>query len=249
MCILDRKAGCSNILLFCLTKVVHIGQYIPLASQGLQCPSSSEEWHKLLVFILDQGSPKLTKQWQERWQSSTYSMYSIWEPLMGCTLKLNSHCRIPWITSTGEAATHLNVKPCGNYKYCFMDAAVKLPVSVHNSRIFENSTLNEKLRNGKYPHAWRIVDNEEPVPVFLLCDRLMLYMIKEYANGGSSRQEQYFGLNLCSVRNHIKCWLIEGQISGTKKSEGESSWAIAQPLEIINNLYPACFNPLLFLNW
>ena len=29
--------------------------------------------------------------------------------------------------------------------------------------------------------------------------------MKEYANGGSNRQEQYFGLNPCSARNVIEC--------------------------------------------
>jgi hypothetical protein len=29
--------------------------------------------------------------------------------------------------------------------------------------------------------------------------------MKEYANGGATRQEQYFGLNLCSARNVIEC--------------------------------------------
>ena len=41
------------------------------------------------------------------------------------------------------------------------------------------------------------MDNEEPIPAFVLGDSaysLMQYMKKEYANGGSSRQKQYFGL-------------------------------------------------------
>ena len=33
----------------------------------------------------------------------------------------------------------------------------------------------------------------------------MPYLMKEYANGGSNHQEQYFGLNLCSARNVIEC--------------------------------------------
>ena len=33
----------------------------------------------------------------------------------------------------------------------------------------------------------------------------MPYVMKEYANGDSSRHEQYFGLNLGSARNVIEC--------------------------------------------
>ena len=29
--------------------------------------------------------------------------------------------------------------------------------------------------------------------------------MKEYVNGGATRQEQYFGLNMCSTRNVIEC--------------------------------------------
>lgn len=33
----------------------------------------------------------------------------------------------------------------------------------------------------------------------------MPYLMKEYPSGSSNRQEQYFGLNLCSARNVIEC--------------------------------------------
>ena len=44
--------------------------------------------------------------------------------------------------------------------------------------------------------------------MFLLGDPaypLMPYLMKEYAGGGSTVQEQYFGYRLCSARNVIEC--------------------------------------------
>ena len=103
----------------------------------------------------------------------------------------------------------LNVQACCDYKYRFIDVVVKWPGSVHGTRMFYNSKLNNLLRTRKIPACPRtIIDSEYPIPVFLLGDPaypFMPYLMKEFANGGSTRQEQYFGYRLCSATNVIEC--------------------------------------------
>jgi hypothetical protein len=48
---------------------------------------------------------------------------------------------------------------------------IKWPGSVHDARLFANSSLNQKLRDGTIPSCPRVVvENEDPVPICILGD-------------------------------------------------------------------------------
>ena len=77
----------------------------------------------------------------------------------------------------------LNVQACCDSKYRFMDVVVKLPGSIHDTQFFSNSKLNSLLRNERTPTCrWLILEDEDPIPVFLLGNPaylLMPYLMKE----------------------------------------------------------------------
>ena len=80
---------------------------------------------------------------------------------------------------------------------------------MHDACIFSNSVLNKNLRDKSIPPCPKvIVDGESAVLIFILGDpvyRLLPFLMKEFASGGKTQLEQFFGFKLSSAKMVIEC--------------------------------------------
>ena len=102
-----------------------------------------------------------------------------------------------------------NVQALCDYRQRFIDVVIKWPGSVHDARIFSNSSLNAFLLSGEVTNIPKvIVEGEKEVPICIIGDPaypLLPYLMKEFPSGGTTDSEQFFSYRLSSARMPIEC--------------------------------------------
>ena len=102
----------------------------------------------------------------------------------------------------------MNVQAVCDYKGMFMDVECVWPGSVHDSKVFSNSSINKKLRDGFLPGTFQsVLHGYEKIGTYIIGDPaypLTPFCIKEYQTC-SSNEQVVFNSMLRSARNPIEC--------------------------------------------
>ena len=74
-----------------------------------------------------------------------------------------------------------NIEAVANHRYCFTNVLIKWPGSVHDGRIFSNSSLNQQFRDGTIPSFEKGIVQDEPlVTICLLGDPAYPLLPKQF---------------------------------------------------------------------
>ena len=100
----------------------------------------------------------------------------------------------------------INVQAVCDYRGYFLDVECTWPGSVHDAKVFANSSVNKKMRNGAIPMVYQTMQGIK-IPCYLIGDPaypLTPFCMKEYKTCSNNLQVVYNSM-LCSARNPIEC--------------------------------------------
>lgn len=133
----------------------------------------------------------------------------------------------------------LNIQAICDSKGYFMDVECKWPGSVHDAKMFANSSINQQMKTGQLPKTFiTLLPGFEAIPNYLIADPaypLTPFSMKEYQSCATN-EEVIFNNMLRSARNQIECAL--GRL---KARWGFLTRKIDHKLEMIPTLAYSCF--------
>ena len=102
----------------------------------------------------------------------------------------------------------LNIQTICDSKGYFMDVECKWPGSVHDAKMFANSSINHKMKTGQLPKTFiTLLPGYEAIPNYLIGDPaypLTPFCMKEYQSCVTN-EEVVFNNMLRSARNQVEC--------------------------------------------
>ena len=101
-----------------------------------------------------------------------------------------------------------------DYKGIFLDVECRWPGSVHDAKVFANSSISNKLRNGNLPGIFQsVIPGCEKIPNYPIGDPaypLTPFCLKEFETCVHNEQVVFNNL-LRTARNPIE-WTSEGKV-------------------------------------
>ncbi len=102
----------------------------------------------------------------------------------------------------------LNVQAVCDYRGHFLDVECRWPGSVHDAKVFANSSINAKLQNGSLPGTYQsVIPGCTSIPNYIIGDPaypLLPFCLKEY-DSCENNEKVIFNNMLRSARNPIEC--------------------------------------------
>ena len=102
----------------------------------------------------------------------------------------------------------LNVQAVCDYKGAFMDVECEWPGSVHDAKVFANSSICKRLRSSDLPTIFQTITNSKiKIPNYLIQDpayTLLPYCMREYSTC-KLNEEVVFTVIVRSASNPIEC--------------------------------------------